>query len=150
MARPRPQFEACYVAGPPDACWPWTGCVDKEGYGRYADDRAHRVMYKRKVGPIPSGLTLDHTCHSRACVGGFACPHRRCVNPAHLEPVTRPVNTHRGNAPSIRNLSASTCRNGHPRTTKNTHVAGPGKGRVCRVCNREAVARVKARRGARR
>jgi hypothetical protein len=35
------------------------------------------------------------------------------------------------------------CRNGHPRTTDNVYIAPDGS-RVCRVCNRGAVAKYKS------
>lgn len=141
----RRQLDACYVAGPSDACWPWTWWVDAEGYGRYYHEAAHRVMYLRARGPIPVGLTLDHTCHNRACVGGMSCLHRRCVNPNHLEPVTRFVNNHRGNAPSILAIGNPTCKNGHPKTAENIRRNRVGTWQ-CRVCNRAAVAKLQARR----
>lgn len=66
----------------------------KDGYvmfslaGKY--HLAHRLSYEHFVGPIPGGLVLDHVCHTDdpSCPGGLPCLHRRCVNPAHLEPVT--------------------------------------------------------------
>jgi hypothetical protein len=87
----------------PDRCWRWTGSVNAHGYGVIRPNgsdrvvRVHRVAYELFVGPIPEGLTLDHLCHSRDpdCPGG-PCVHRRCVNPAHLEPVTRSENVRRG------------------------------------------------------
>src|SRR3990172_8553940 len=84
-------------SGGPDACWPWLAYVLPRGYGQYADGRrlvlAHRFSYAQHIGPIPDGLELNHTCHNIAralgeCVGGDSCMHRRCFNPAHLEPVT--------------------------------------------------------------
>ncbi len=42
---------------------------------------AHRVYYERVHGPIPDGLDLDHLCNQRDC-----------VNPEHMESVTRSVN----------------------------------------------------------
>lgn len=71
------------------ACWIWRGSISG-GYGMvgwYNKVRgAHRVAYEMLVGPIPEGLHLDHLCRVTAC-----------VNPAHLEPVTRGENVHRGN-----------------------------------------------------
>lgn len=48
--------------------------------------------------PIPDDLQIDHLCHTDdpGCLGGNDCPHRRCVNPAHLEPVTPQGNSLRG------------------------------------------------------
>jgi len=42
---------------------------------------AHRWLYKLHKGEIPAGLDLDHLC----------C-NPRCVNPAHMEPVTNKEN----------------------------------------------------------
>lgn len=74
-------------------CWQWRS-VRPDGYANVvwggAKRMAHRVIYELFVAPIPDDLELDHVCHSLdlACHGGTSCPHRRCVNPAHLELVT--------------------------------------------------------------
>lgn len=87
----------------PDECWPWLGCCQKNGYGIYGvtgngSRLAHRIAYRYVIGPIPAGLVLDHLCHTAdpQCADTSDCPHRRCVNPEHLEPVTRRENIARG------------------------------------------------------
>jgi transcriptional regulator with XRE-family HTH domain len=94
-----------------DECWPWTGSLNGKGYGhvtfRSKGEGAHRVAYELSVKPIPDGLEIDHTCHDpKVCRAGSDCPHRRCCNPAHLEPVTHAVNVKRsargGREPSRR------------------------------------------------
>jgi hypothetical protein len=68
-------------------CWEWTGYLDSNGYGRAYEasapigrrvDWAHRVFYRRHRGDIPAGHDIDHLCENI-----------RCVNPEHLEPVTK-------------------------------------------------------------
>jgi hypothetical protein len=46
---------------------------------------AHRAFYEDYRGPIPPGLVIDHLCRVRLC-----------VNPSHMEIVTRGENTRRG------------------------------------------------------
>lgn len=72
------------------ACWIYRKQPHDGGYAQMkmpdgSQPGAHRAFYEHHVGPIPPGLTIDHLC----CV-------RRCVNPAHLEPVTRGENARRG------------------------------------------------------
>ena len=73
-------------------CHLWTGPKNQFGYGQVSVTtggrqvcwKIHRLTYTLAVGPIPVGLTLDHTCQ-----------HRHCVNPLHLEPVTLRENQQR-------------------------------------------------------
>lgn len=85
----------------PNGCWNWTANVSHKGYAMFREGKmgaAHLWAYRHFVGEIPLGLQIDHTCHTddAACPGGDTCPHRRCVNPAHLEPVTARENSLRG------------------------------------------------------
>lgn len=124
------------------ACWLWVAARDSSGYGRFGINGvmhlAHRVSYVLLVGLIPDGLDLDHTCHNDdpTCPGGKTCLHRRCVNPAHLEPVTNALNASRGRGGS--NMRAKThCPQGHPYDAANTKVV-PSRpnARYCRECHR--------------
>ena len=117
-----------------DTCWLWTGTIRKdkkrrETYGQivYIEegakivDLAHRVAYRLLVGPIPEGLTIDHTCRNKTC-----------VNPDHLEAVTTQVNTARWKE------TVTHCVNGHAFDEANTGY-GWNKGyliRYCRECSR--------------
>jgi hypothetical protein len=72
------RFMGFYQTGTPDACWPWKGPRDKEGYGVITDDtrrqiRAHRIAFERINGPIPQGQYVLHHCDNPPC-----------CNPAHL------------------------------------------------------------------
>jgi hypothetical protein len=128
-------------------CWPWQGPMRSDGYGYLYDrrtnrnERAHRVAYELFVGPIPDGLQLDHVCHSldHSCIGGSQCAHRRCCNPAHLEPVENRENTVRGRAGVVnggREASKTHCPKGHPYDDENTRLDRNGW-RQCRSCERE-------------
>jgi hypothetical protein len=65
-----------------DGCWPWTGCVSTQGYGRAGKrDYAHRIAYELTHGPIPKGEEIRH-----------ACDNRICCNPAHLSTGARSDN----------------------------------------------------------
>lgn len=70
-------------------CWLWHGKFNGVGYGQLHIGQvsflAHRFSYELVFGPIALGLHIDHLCRNR-----------RCVNPAHLEPVTMQENLRRG------------------------------------------------------
>lgn len=110
-------------------CWEWHK-IDPNGYGTlFQRTLPHRWAYQYLRADIPDGLELDHLCRNR-----------RCVNPWHLEPVTRRVNAMRGVG------SKQACVNGHPYSEENTYRA-PGTGkRHCRICAAKANRRHAARR----
>jgi len=55
----------------PDACWPWTGYRDKNGYGVFSIGGQHplatRWGYANRVGPIPDGHGILHHCDNPPC-----------------------------------------------------------------------------------
>ena len=112
-------------------CWLWRGSTHKTGYGQvmrnYKNLLAHRAVYEDMRGTIPKGLTLDHLCRNR-----------RCVNPDHLEIVTRGENVLREDAGSSKR-SQDTMR-GHPFDAANTYHYMTSRGRParnCRACRRK-------------
>lgn len=127
-----------------DGCWKWTGAHRSTGYGVWRGTAAHRVIYELLVGPIPEGLELDHLCHNADLTcPGRACPHRGCVNPAHLEPTTGAINRRRGRG----NAAKTHCPSGHEYTPENTYYRkGRKSGRMCLKCSRRSThAREKVR-----
>lgn len=105
-------------------CWIWQRNTDQAGYGRHGSKRAHRMVYESRIGPIPEGLTLDHLCRVHAC-----------VNPDHLEPVTRAVNVMRGEGHAAVNARKTHCVRGHKFDERNTFIRPEGW-RACRACHR--------------
>lgn len=96
-------------------CWISNRGKMGEGYavtwvdGKYV--RTHKLFYEACYGLVPGGMFLDHLCVSRTKgrAGSVSC-----VNPDHLEPVTRTENNRRSRntkltiekAREIRRLSA--------------------------------------------
>lgn len=122
-----------------DGCMIWTGALDGSGYGSVnigTPKQAYRVAYEHWIGSIPDGLELDHKCRNR-----------KCVSPAHLEPVTHRENTLRGNTFVAINAAKTHCPHGHPYDIKNTYRNKSG--RHCRACHTKAKQRYRIRKRAR-
>lgn len=93
---------------------------------------AHRWSYQKLVGPIPEGMVLDHKCHNDTdCLGGTTCPHRACVNPAHVEPKTIAENVANSHRTGVK---MTHCKRGHEFTPENTIIRKNGW-RNCRKCS---------------
>jgi len=105
-----------------NGCWEWKGYKSK-GYGVIAvsrkNTRAHRLLYEMVMGPIPSGLVIDHK----------VCSNPPCVRPSHLEAVTSKENSDR----KIANMTH--CKGGHEFTVENIQNRKDGV-RSCKICVR--------------
>ncbi len=108
-------------------CWPWLAATKPDG--RPEATYNHRVwnvarlMYELIVGPVPTGLVLDHLCRNLWC-----------VNPAHLDPVTQATNIRRGDA-GKNGWAKTRCIRGHAFDDDNT-IRHPNGRRNCRTCQR--------------
>lgn len=122
----------------PSGCLVWAARLNHAGYGQVHVHghtvKAHRLAYELLVGPIPTGLEIDHLCRNRAC-----------VHPDHLEPVTHTENTRRGARGGALLIA---CPYGHPYDEANTHINWHGR-RECRVCRERWRETANARRRAR-
>lgn len=111
----------------PEGCWIWGGYRNDVGYGQLRHCGrtyyAHRFSYELHKGEIPNGLDLDHLCRVRCC-----------VNPDHLEAVTRKENLRRGLHISGQ-AKKTHCTRGHEYSGANLYRR-PGGGRDCKACMR--------------
>lgn len=117
-------------------CWVWSGYVRKDGYANFRIGsrfwKAHRASFYLHKGQIPDGLDLDHLCRNRAC-----------VNPKHLDPVTRSVNCKRGNTGKhLIGAHNTHALKDHP---KQEYFDEKGRSR-CRECRRQQAIKYNAKR----
>jgi HNH endonuclease len=136
MGRPLEERFWPKVDKTPNGCWLWTAGLDTAGYGKIYVSRgkitsAHRISYELSIGTIQSGMDLDHLCRVP-----------RCVNPDHLQPVTRRENVLRGQQPNVlqrrERLQRNSCKNGHG---LEHHIDGHG----CKLCGSKGLAEWRTR-----
>jgi len=114
-------------------CWEWQASVRKDGYGRFAinskPELSHRIAYYLVSGPMPRELEIDHLCRNRLC-----------VNPSHMELVSKRVNILRGECHAANNKRKTHCKSGHELTELNIYTVSLPK-RKCKFCARARSAR---------
>lgn len=120
------RFMRLVQVDPVTQCWNWIGHKTDGGYGFSALDGkktvAHRALWILLRGDLPKEMDLDHLCRNRAC-----------INPDHLEPVTRSENL-------IRGFIARGCKNGHPYNEEDFSIVRRTDGTIerrCKICHRE-------------
>ena len=119
----------------PDECWPWTGAINRQGYGKVSSHgrwlRAPRVAWYLAHGEQPPAFV----CHS--------CDNPLCCNPAHLW-IGTSLDNNRDAVAKGRNIAAKRkaqthCKRGHEYTAENTLLvlSSDGRmGRTCKICKR--------------
>ena len=106
-------------------CWLWARRHTNNGYPMWTTlikgkrKLAHRVMWESINGVIPDNMEIDHLCFNTSC-----------INPDHLELVTREENTRR----KVKHRTA--CKWGHPYTDGVYWYQGH---RYCKTCKRYSI-----------
>ena len=105
----------------PEECWEWLGSHNKSGYGLFWPQwrttwPAHRYMFWLE-NDIVDGNDIHHTCNNPGC-----------VNPYHLEQVTRLYNIRQQ-----AKVTSTTCKRGHLRTAEFVYIRPDGY-RDCKPC----------------
>jgi hypothetical protein len=135
-------FHEKYIVDPVTGCWQWQAGTCGRGYSKIGYTRpdgtrrtvgAYKWIMEQIHGPIAPGYEPDHLCRNKLC-----------VNPDHMEIVTRAENNRRRVAAYRENgkemhwkLRASgKCREGHEMTPENTIDKKDGT-RTCRTCRQK-------------
>lgn len=119
-----------------EGCWKWNGPISVYGYGRLMESignrktkqlMAHRFAYEQVIGKIEEGMTIDHVCRNKSC-----------VNPAHMEVVTRGENSIRSHSKNMMAMRENCCTKGHKIEKENVikETRKNGKERFrCKICS---------------
>ena len=122
-----------------NGCWIWDGVLSR-GYPKitinYERYYVHRIAFKIFNGHLMKHLEIDHLCRVT-----------RCINPSHLEQVSKYVNNMRSNSLTAIYARRKKCPKGHEYTRYT-----PKGYRYCVKCRdeRNAIWRAKMRTAIRR
>jgi hypothetical protein len=106
------------IRDPVFGCLLVTSRLDRDGYAFHGKMRAHIVAWSSVNGPVPAEREVDHICR-----------RRHCVEPTHLEAVTRDENERRKSWAWRKRRT--TCPRGH---SLSGAAITPEQGRLCRTC----------------
>ena len=67
----------CWTPDSVDQCWPWRGPSDR-GIPKFRGRSAARVIYAQVRGPVGDDQILERSCSNSIC-----------INPWHMQPITR-------------------------------------------------------------
>lgn len=120
-----------------DDCVIYSGIKARDGY---ASRSTRELAFEFITGEaIEDGYELDHACCVPGqCKGGTKCPHRACVNPAHLHAMPKVLNVQLSNNNAGQSVNkpkrvrkiGGVCKHGHEMTEENVREDG-----TCRNCN---------------
>lgn len=142
MISPWERFEQKFVINPETGCWDWKAAKQSKGYGCFGwggsgkSVLAHRWIYEHfNDVKIPEEMTIDHLCKNKGC-----------VNPEHMEIVTRVTNSLRGS----QNAAKTHCLHGHSIIDPaNVKMRSDGR-RTCLACRRRDCEKARAERALRK
>jgi hypothetical protein len=117
-------------------CWLWKGPLKPNGYGRFSwsgkRGYSHRFSFQFFYGALPpKNYDVHHTCEVP-----------QCVNPDHLQALSRRDHTLIGNSPCAQHARKRRCIRGHLLKGDNVYIRRDKRGRECRACRRMYKARV--------
>jgi hypothetical protein len=111
---------------PTSGCYLWRGARMSQGYGMFRYGTAHRWMYQQTVGPVGDDQDVHHKCRTRCC-----------VNPKHLEALSRREHN---------SWKRSHCKRGHALVGENVQLTKEGW-QNCRACSPLRPSRLKKETG---
>lgn len=111
----------------PGGCWLWIGSGRRYGHFRvgYKTTTASRFSYEYFKGSLDDGFEVDHLCK-----------WTYCVNPEHLEGVTRKINCERrdNSQCGAHHRNKTHCKRGHAFVEGSFYKRK--NGRHCKACER--------------
>lgn len=107
-----------------NGCWEWTAALG-HGYGHFAYQGKKHYAHKFAYESINNTTIKNKEIH-------HLCKNRKCVNPDHLEILTKKEHQIKENPLIIKQMLKTHCPQGHPYDLFNTQFRRGS--RQCRIC----------------